>query len=198
MIVETVNIGKLDNTKPTITKANKQLNEASLTLTVEANDINKTLNASGSGVTGYALTNSKSIPNSFQESNNFTITNNGTYYVWSKDLVGNISEPVEVIVNELKIDIDGTITDETKFLRKYAPKYLKEECIYPSNEDIMKHEMERNHFTTLDDLYAAIGYGGIPASKMVSKMRVTVAVETLNLLEISRILSAVLSASAIA
>ena len=34
-------------------------------------------------------------------------------------------------------DIDGTITDETKFLRKYAPKYLKEEC---NIDPIIKNE----------------------------------------------------------
>lgn len=39
------------------------------------------------------------------------------------------------------------------------------------NEDIMHTEMAKNHLAALDDLYAAIGYGGIPASKMVSKMR---------------------------
>ncbi len=53
-----------------------------------------------------------------------------------------------------------------KEVRKSGYSYAQ---IY--NEDIMKREMERNHLTTMDDLYAAIGYGGIPASKVVSKMR---------------------------
>lgn len=39
------------------------------------------------------------------------------------------------------------------------------------DENIIKSEMERNGFASVDDLFAAIGYGGIPASKIVSKMR---------------------------
>lgn len=38
------------------------------------------------------------------------------------------------------------------------------------NEDIINHEIERNHFTSVDDLFAAIGYGGIPATRIVSKL----------------------------
>ncbi len=53
-----------------------------------------------------------------------------------------------------------------KEVRKSGYSYAQ---IY--NEEIMKREMERNHLTSMDDLYAAIGYGGIPASKVVSKMR---------------------------
>lgn len=39
------------------------------------------------------------------------------------------------------------------------------------DENIIKSEMERNGFATSDDLFAAIGYGALPASKIVSKMR---------------------------
>jgi len=38
------------------------------------------------------------------------------------------------------------------------------------NEDIINREIERNNFQTLDDLFAAIGYGGIPATRIVSKL----------------------------
>ncbi len=38
------------------------------------------------------------------------------------------------------------------------------------NEDIINHEIERNHFTSVEDLFAAIGYGGIPATRIVSKL----------------------------
>lgn len=39
------------------------------------------------------------------------------------------------------------------------------------DETIINQEIERNHFTSVDDLFAAIGYGGIPATKIVSKLR---------------------------
>lgn len=39
------------------------------------------------------------------------------------------------------------------------------------DENIINQELDRNHFTSVDDLYAAIGYGGIPATKIVSKLR---------------------------
>ncbi|MBR5586801.1 MAG: bifunctional (p)ppGpp synthetase/guanosine-3',5'-bis(diphosphate) 3'-pyrophosphohydrolase [Clostridia bacterium] len=38
------------------------------------------------------------------------------------------------------------------------------------NENIVNQEIERNHFSSSDDLFAAIGYGGIPASRIVSKL----------------------------
>lgn len=38
------------------------------------------------------------------------------------------------------------------------------------NEDIINRELERNNFISLDDLFAAIGYGGIPATRIVSKL----------------------------
>lgn len=39
------------------------------------------------------------------------------------------------------------------------------------DESIIKSEMERKGFASEDDLFAAIGYGALPASKIVSKMR---------------------------
>lgn len=38
------------------------------------------------------------------------------------------------------------------------------------DEEIIAKEIERNHFTSVDDLFAAIGYGGIPATRIVSKL----------------------------
>jgi len=39
------------------------------------------------------------------------------------------------------------------------------------NQQIIDSELQRHNFASIDDLYAAIGYGGIPASKIVSKLR---------------------------
>lgn len=38
------------------------------------------------------------------------------------------------------------------------------------DEEIINKELEKNHFSSMDDLFAAIGYGGIPATRLVSKL----------------------------
>ena len=38
------------------------------------------------------------------------------------------------------------------------------------DENIIKKELDKNHFISIDDLFAAIGYGGIPATRIVSKL----------------------------
>ena len=116
-----IKIGNLDNTIPNITNINGSINKNEkydrLNISIEANDINSTLGKSGSGVSHYDITTSNNIPDEnsdiWQESNLFEITENGTYYVWAKDLVGNISNPKELVVDELT----------TKYKVKY---YLKD------------------------------------------------------------------------
>ena len=109
-------IGKLDNTRPTITQITNNVSAGKMLLTVDANDINSKLNASGSGVNGYAITTSAVAPEltEFQNSNKLTVIKNGTYYVWAKDAVGNISAPYEVKVIALTIDFkDGKFNGDT-------------------------------------------------------------------------------------
>lgn len=108
-----VTISNIDNTAPTILNVNKVLNtnRNNVQLSVTANDYNSTLKKEGSGITGYAITTTNTAPSlsNFQESNTFTVTNNGTYYLWVKDLVGNISQARAVTVNELEITVSGNI-----------------------------------------------------------------------------------------
>lgn len=109
-----VTISNIDNTAPTILNVNKALNtnRNNVQLSVTANDYNNTINKEGSGITGYAITTTNTAPglSNFQESNTFTVTNNGTYYIWAKDLVGNISQARVVTVDDLEITISGNIT----------------------------------------------------------------------------------------
>lgn len=97
-----VTISNIDNTAPTITDAVSTANSGSATVTVTANDINTTLNASGSGVKEYAITASNAAPTTgWQSSNTLTVTSPGTYYVWARDAVGNVSasKQVKVTIN---------------------------------------------------------------------------------------------------
>ena len=93
---EFIKVKNLDNTAPTIENVTR--NEKTLTIT--ANDINKELNLSGSGVEKYAITKTSAQPKDvqWQDSNELEVSGNGIYYVWAKDKVGNISSPYQVKV----------------------------------------------------------------------------------------------------
>ena len=104
-------IDKIDNTKPTITADNKTTVRSSTAnayvakFTINANDVNTILNKSGSGVTHYMMTIDDAVPSEsdsrWQSSNSFQTTENGYYYFWAKDLVGNVSSVREVYVSDL-------------------------------------------------------------------------------------------------
>ena len=99
---QTFTISNIDNTSPTITKVESSKALGSTSLTVTANDINTTLNKSGSGVSKYIITSSSSTPSendsNWQTSNILKVTTPGTYYIFAKDLVGNISNAYKVDV----------------------------------------------------------------------------------------------------
>ena len=96
-----IKVYNLDNTKPTITDTSVSVGKGTASITVTANDINTKLNASGSGVSGYGISTTEKEPTNWQTSNILTVTKNGTYYIYAKDAVGNISTPYTITVNEL-------------------------------------------------------------------------------------------------
>jgi len=98
-----VEIDKLDNTEPTITAVSQSINEShtQVTLTVTAHDRHPSL-GEGSGLSKYAISDSRTVPTSgWQDSNQFIVNTNGTYYLWTQDVVGNISVPYAEQVNSL-------------------------------------------------------------------------------------------------
>ena len=101
-----ITISNIDNTKPTITKVESSKAIGSTSLTVTANDFNATLNKSGSGVSKYIITSTNTTPSendsNWQDSNVLKVTTPGTYYIFSKDLVGNISNAYEI--KDVKVD----------------------------------------------------------------------------------------------
>lgn len=114
-----IKVYNLDNTKPTITNTSVSVGKGTASITVTANDINTKLNASGSGVSEYGISTTEKEPTNWQTSNTLTVTKNGTYYIYAKDAVGNISSPYTITVNELTASykvlhqqeqLDGTYT----------------------------------------------------------------------------------------
>ncbi len=101
-------VGKIDNTKPTIIDVKTSLESSEVVATVTANDMNTKLRAEGSGVSRYAVTSAYVEPTTdqWQASNEIRVNNAGTYYIWVKDLVGNIGD-----VRKLKIT-DGVVTTD--------------------------------------------------------------------------------------
>ncbi len=94
-------ISKVDNTAPIITSVNVPSDWAQTnTVTLNALDI-------GSGISSYAVTTESSAPPSegWEGSKNFDITDNGTYFAWTRDSVGNVSVAYEFSVTK----VDTTI-----------------------------------------------------------------------------------------
>ena len=109
--IKDVTLNKIDNTKPTITNVQQNIseNKKTTTITITANDINEKLQKVGSGINGYQITTEDTQPTEFQNSNIFQVDKNGTYYIWVRDVAGNISKVEEKVVN-LEIDIISTVT----------------------------------------------------------------------------------------
>ncbi|MEG2823018.1 MAG: InlB B-repeat-containing protein, partial [Lachnospiraceae bacterium] len=113
---ERIQIGKLDQTGPTVTKIKKTATMDQVVLDITASDYCKKVEGEGSGVVSYALTTSDQTPpaSAFQSNPQFTVSENGTYKVWAKDLVENISKAESVVVDEIAytvqfLDANGTV-----------------------------------------------------------------------------------------
>ena len=104
-------VSNIDKIAPKINSASQLLSEdrKSTTITVNATDSSSN-DYIATGVTEYAITKENKQPSSFSSTNEFTVNENGTYYAWAKDAVGNISEAREILVPDIEIEILGNIT----------------------------------------------------------------------------------------
>ena len=94
--VTKVTVGKIDKTKPTapaVTGNPAAWTNKNITLTATATD-------SQSGVAAYSFS-AKEGTYSWQTANTKSVTANGTYYVYAKDAVGNISAATKVVVDKI-------------------------------------------------------------------------------------------------
>ena len=102
-------VGKIDLTKPTISKTLVKRENTMATATIQAHDFSKKMNAEGSGPDRYAITDTPMVPSDsqWQKSNVVNATKPGRYYLWVKDLAGNIGDAVVMKVDdELTPDVD--------------------------------------------------------------------------------------------
>lgn len=98
-------ITKIDKTKPTIsnvTGAPSSWTTGPYTLTVTASD-------DASGISGYSFSTTNT-PSSWQSSNQKTMSEGGTIYVFAKDGAGNISDAT--VLTNVKYDTDAPVIDE--------------------------------------------------------------------------------------
>ena len=108
----TGNVTKIDKTKPVLTQVTPTTNSIRIIATDEQ-----------SGIVGYAVTTTTSVPTSFTSVTNtkkldVTVTNriqNTAYYVWVKDLVGNVNEVKKVSTGI----VSGLTTANARFT--YSP-----------------------------------------------------------------------------
>lgn len=117
-----ITISNIDNTAPTITNT-KITYDKIVTIEVTAND-NKDFGGDvgikeGSGIAGYALSESTTAPDTFQESNVLEIPKTGDYYLYVKDNVGNVqSKHIGTIKTECEINTSytgiGSISNSSK------------------------------------------------------------------------------------
>ncbi len=106
VVDKTEKVINIDNAKPIISV--KDINEGYSKkdeITIEVDDIEENGSAV-SGVTHYCITNENSSENCTWESitgktGKYEINSNGTYYAYSKDLVGNISEGYMFIIDKI-------------------------------------------------------------------------------------------------
>ena len=89
-------VTKIDRTPPTITNTSVSGTWGiTNTVTLQATD-------SASGVKDYAIATTASAPGSgWQTSTTFTVSENGTYYVFARDTLGNVSSGTQVTVNRI-------------------------------------------------------------------------------------------------
>ena len=108
----TGNVTKIDKTKPVLTQVTPTTNSIRIIATDEQ-----------SGIVGYTVTTTESVPTSFTSVTNtkkldVTVTNriqNTAYYVWVKDLVGNVNEVKKVSTGI----VSGLTTANARFT--YSP-----------------------------------------------------------------------------
>ena len=108
IVQQAVQLAKIDNTAPTITKITKEseVYDDFVTMRVHAHDQATRqpsgVKVEGSGIVGYQVTSTNATPTSWvsvstgQETCDFNLTSTGTYYFWAKDALGHVSKPMKL------------------------------------------------------------------------------------------------------
>jgi hypothetical protein len=172
-----ITISNIDNTSPTITNIDIVKGEETSTITIGANDINTTLNASGSGIVAYALVKEGETPNDddWQESNVFEVSNNGKYIAYARDLVGNIgssntsyelyfTRSIIVTTNWNDDNNSNSLRPDTYIIKLYQngelyeTKELDEGTMSYTFENIPTYDEDGNKYTYIYEIDAGERY----------------------------------------
>lgn len=94
---KTIQISDIDSATPNINKVNIN----GLTITIEADDLNATMNVVGSGVAKYGYINIDTEGDIIWTTDNvIELPEEGTYLIYVEDNAGNISDPYQIKVTE--------------------------------------------------------------------------------------------------
>ena len=117
---------KIDTTPPTITGTEVTYTETTAKISVQSNDWSEAYQKNGSGVVSWGITrDADTQPTEWEMTNDaFVVDECGRYYVWAKDLKGNVSKsyPVDVTYTIKYIQntptrasssVSGTMADST-------------------------------------------------------------------------------------
>ena len=130
---EFLQIGKIDNTKPTITNIEFYKRNGYIIFDLKVDDFSRKMKKQGSGVKYYALTNSAYLPTVWQETNDLRVNEAGVYYLWVKDIAGNIGDfrVVEVDSNmEVRTDEAPPVITEAQASLKHVSRFRQDKYIY--------------------------------------------------------------------
>lgn len=100
-------INKIDGTAPTITNAGYKVNtgQRDAVINIAAHDQHPQL-GEGSGVKAYAVTRTAAQPtDGWNTTAANTVSDNGTYYTWTRDAAGNVSAPAQVNVSGISAGV---------------------------------------------------------------------------------------------
>lgn len=151
---EQVTIGKIDNTKPTITVMDWQNKSDNLILKLGTDDYSRNMSRQGSGVESYAVTTTPYQPTSWQNKNEFKITEPGMYYVWAKDRAGNIADfRILKVGSDMKATIDAKppVVDNSPIKARNVVRLRDDDHMYGYYSfDI---ETKSNSYIKADDMY---------------------------------------------
>lgn len=132
---KTYTVTNIDKLPPVVNSTSQRLNtdKKSTNVTIKGMDYSSN-DYKATGIVGYAITENEVQPNTFGSSNIIKVGENGTYYAWAKDAVGNISKAKTVLVPNIEIEIRGNIkwNDQENKYSSRMPSQIK---LYRKSEE---------------------------------------------------------------
>lgn len=131
----------IDTTKPTITNVKIEPHTTYASILITDHDYSEKYKKDGSGVAAWTVTQSKTVePVSWNTSRDAVkVYKSGVYYVWVRDLKGNVSLPYEIKVSKYILDYkynykgnntSFNISDEIFYMDKFTTAGVPKRTLY--------------------------------------------------------------------